>query len=134
MIMRQIRTSLLTKGMIEKLKAIYRKEKFADDDGLVTMTLGYVLNTAFQETKGISDWNSIIDADITLEDEFLSAVKETKNQVTRFRLADATSQGIDDLTKEFSEELGLKVQVGFTVKVVLKAALLLRGGTHDESK
>lgn len=133
MIMRQIRTSIETKGMIEKLKNIYRKEKFAHDD-LVTMTVGYILNTAFSETKSISDWNSIIDTDITLEEEFLSAVKETKTQVTRFRLADLTSQGIDDLTKEFADELGLKVQIGFTVKQILKAAILLRGEKHDECK
>ena len=133
MIMRQIRTSIETKGMIEKLKNIYRKEKFAQDD-LVTMTVGYILNTAFRETKNISDWNSIIDTDITLEEEFLSAVKETKTQVTRFRLADVTSQGIDDLTKKFADELGLKVQIGFTVKQILKAAILLRGEKHDESK
>ena len=131
--MRQIRTSIETKGMIEKLKNIYRKEKFAHDD-LVTMTVGYILNTAFSETKSISDWNSIIDTDITLEEEFLSAVKETKTQVTRFRLADLTSQGIDDLTKEFADELGLKVQIGFTVKQILKAAILLRGEKHDECK
>ena len=133
MIMRQIRTSIETKGMIEKLKNIYRKEKFAHDD-LVTMTVGYILNTAFSETKSISDWNSIIDTDITLEEEFLSAVKETKTQVTRFRLADLTSQGIDDLTKEFADGLGLKVQIGFTVKQILKAAILLRGEKHDECK
>ena len=65
MVMRQIRTSIETKGMIEKLKNIYRKEKFAPDD-LVTMTVGYILNTAFRETENISDWNRIIDTDITL--------------------------------------------------------------------
>ncbi len=129
MIMRQIRTSIETKGMIEKLKSIYRKEKFAQDD-LVTMTVGYVLNTAFRETENISDWNRIIDTNITLEEEFLSAVKETKTQVTRFRLADLTSQGIDNLTKIFADELGLRVQVGFTVKQILKAAILLREEEH----
>lgn len=133
MVMRQIRTSLETRGMIEKLKSIYRTEKFAQDD-LVTMTVGYILNTAFKETETISDWNRVIDADLPLEEEFLAAVKETKTQVTRFRLADLTSQGIDRLTKEFADELGLKVQVGFTVKQILKAAILLRGETHNESK
>lgn len=133
MVMRQIRTSIETKGMIEKLKSIYRKEKFAQDD-LVTMTVGYILNTAFRETENISDWNRIIDANIILEEEFLSAVKITKTQITRFRLSDITSQGIDKLTKNFADELGLKVQVGFTVKQILKAAILLRNEGHDESK
>ena len=126
MVMRQIRTSIETKAMIEKLKSIYQEEKF-DKDDMVTMTVGYVLNTAFSETENISDWNKIIDSAVTVENEFFSALKESKTQITRFRLSEHTSAGLDALTKAFSEELGLRAQVGFSVKQVLKAAILLRG-------
>ena len=125
MIMRQIRTSVETRGMMEKLKAIYRAEQFEQDDQ-VTMTVGYILNTAYKEVADLEDWDHVIDTKVTIESEYLDAVRETKTQVTRFRLADSTSEGIDSLTRVFSEELGLKCQVGFTVKQILKAAILLR--------
>lgn len=134
MVMRQIRTSLETKAMMEKLKKIYQEEKFDKDDGLVTMTVGYILNTAFKETESTSDWNKIIDSPVTVEDEFFIALKENKTQVTRFRLSEYTADGLDELTKTFSEELGLKAQVGYSVKQVLKAAILLRGEKSNESK
>ena len=125
--MRQIRTSIETKAMIEKLKSIYQEEKF-DKDDMVTMTVGYVLNAAFpRPRKHIQDWNKIIDSAVTVENEFFSALKESKTQITRFRLSEHTSAGLDALTKAFSEELGLRAQVGFSVKQVLKAAILLRG-------
>lgn len=133
MVMRQIRTSIETKAMMEKLKQIYQEEKF-DKDDMVKMTVGYILNTAFREAEGISDWNEIIDSTVVIEDKFFSAVKEGKTQITRFRLSEHTSEGLDDLTKTFSEELGLKAQVGYSVKQVLKAAILLRGGKTNESK
>lgn len=125
LIMRQIRTSVETRGMMEKLKAIYRAEKFEQDDQ-VTMTVGYILNTAYKEVADLEDWDHVIDTKVMIEPEYLDAVRETKTQVTRFRLADSTSEGIDSLTRVFSEELGLKCQVGFTVKQILKAAILLR--------
>lgn len=131
--MRQIRTSLETKAMMEKLKKIYQEEKF-DKDDMVTMTVGYILNTAFRETEGISDWNKIIDSSVTVEDEFFTTLKESKTQITRFRLSEHTADGLDELTKTFSEELGLKAQVGYSVKQVLKAAILLRGEKKNESK
>lgn len=135
MVMRQIRTSIETKAMIEKLKKIYQEEKF-DKDDMVTMTVGYILNTAFKETESTSDWNKIIDSPIILEDEFFTTLKENKTQITRFRLSEYTANGLDTLTKTFSEELGLKAQVGYSVKQVLKAAILLRdeGGKADVSK
>jgi len=111
--------------MMEKLKAIYRAEKFEQDDQ-VTMTVGYILNTAYKEVADLEDWDHVIDTKVTIEPEYLDAVRETKTQVTRFRLADSTSEVIDSLTRVFSEELGLKCQVGFTVKQILKAAILLR--------
>ncbi|MEG2000751.1 MAG: hypothetical protein RR053_05100 [Evtepia sp.] len=125
MVMRQIRTGIETKAMMEKLKKIYREEKFSQDDGLVTMTVGYILNTAFKETERISDWTKIIDCPVNVENEFFTT-KENKTQITRFRLSEYTAEGLDALTKTFSEELGLKAQVGFSVKQVLKAAILLR--------
>ena len=132
MVVRQIRTSIETKAMMEKLKKTYQEEKFKDD--MVTMTVGYILNTAFRETEGTSDWNEIIDSTVVIEDEFFSAVKEGKTQITRFRLSEYTANGLDELTKTFSEELGLKAQVGYSVKQVLKAAILLRGDKDNESK
>lgn len=126
MVMRQIRTSMETKAMMEKLKKIYQEEKF-DKDDMVTMTVGYILNTAFKETEGTTDWNKIIDTSVDIEDEFFASLKENKTQITRFRLSDHTANGLDILTKAFSEELGLKAQVGYSVKQVLKAAILLRG-------
>lgn len=125
MVMRQIRTALETRAMMEKLKSIYLKEKFNSDD-MVVMTVGYILNTAFKEVEEIADWNSVIDSTIKLEDEYLAMVKESKTPVTRFRLSEKTSEGINALTKIFADELGLKVQIGYTVKQILKAALLLR--------
>ncbi|MEG1869850.1 MAG: hypothetical protein RR205_03265 [Oscillospiraceae bacterium] len=131
MVMRQIRTGIETKAMMEKLKKIYQKEKFSKDD-MVTMTVGYILNTAFKEAESISDWNKIIDSTVTIEDEFFASVKEGKTQITRFRLSEYTSRGLDELTKTFSEELGLKAQVGYSVKQVLKAAILLRNEKKEE--
>ena len=126
MVMRQIRTSIETKAMMEKLKKIYQEEKF-DKDDMVTMTVGYILNTAFKETEGTTDWNKIIDTSVNIEDEFFASLKENKTQITRFRLSEDTANGLNILTKTFSEELGLKAQVGYSVKQVLKAAILLRG-------
>lgn len=132
MVMRQIRTSIETKAMMEKLKKIYQEEKF-DKDDMVTMTVGYILNTAFKETEGTTDWNKIIDTSVNIEDEFFASLKENKTQITRFRLSEDTANGLNILTKTFSEELGLKAQVGYSVKQVLKAAILLRG-EKNESK
>ena len=132
MVMRQIRTSIETKAMMEKLKKIYQEEKF-DKDDMVTMTVGYILNTAFKETEGTTDWNKIIDTSVNIEDEFFASLKANKTQITRFRLSEDTANGLDILTKTFSEELGLKAQVGYSVKQVLKAAILLRG-EKNESK
>ena len=127
MLMRQIRTSLETRAMMEKLKATYLMEKFHSDD-MVTMTVGYILNTAFKEVENTSDWNSVIDSTIILEDKYMAMVKESKTPITRFRLSEKTSEGINTLTKVFADELGLKVQIGYTVKQILKAAILLREG------
>lgn len=127
MVMRQIRTSNETRAMMEKLRTLYLSEKFASDD-MVTMTVGYILNTAYNDVEKITDWNVVIDASLKLEDEFWSMVKDSKTPITRFRLSEVTSEGIDALTKQFADKLGLKVQIGFTVKQILKAAILLREG------
>ena len=124
MIIRQIRTGIEARSMLEKLKTIYLEERFKDEQ--VTMTVGYILNSAYDEAKDIDDWNNVINSNLYIEDEFIAKVKESKTQVIRFKLSDDTSKGIDTLTKKFSEELGLRAQIGFTSKQILKAALLKR--------
>jgi hypothetical protein len=118
----QIRTGRTVKGMMEKLREIYMREKFNEDE--VTMTFGYILNTAFSETENINDWSKIIDSSITIEEKYFESIKE--NPTTKFRLSDKCANGIDSMTKMFSVELGLKAQKGYTVKQIIKAALLLR--------
>ncbi len=124
MIVRQIRTSIETRGIIEKLKEIYIQERFKDEQ--VMMTPGYILNSAYEEVKDINDWNQVINSVIHIEDEIMQKIKHSKTQIVRFRLSDSTSNGIDYLTKMFSENLGLRVQTGFTAKQILKAAILKR--------
>ena len=119
----QIRTGRNVKGMMEKLREIYLREKFEGDDE-VTMTFGYILNTAFSETENTDDWNKIIDSSIAVEEKYFKSIKD--NPTTKFRLSDKCAVGIDSMTKMFSNELGLKAQKGFTVKQIFKAALLLR--------
>lgn len=119
----QIRTGRYVKAMMEKLREIYLREKFEEDDE-VTMTLGYILNTAFSETESINDWSRIIDASIIIEDKYYESIKD--NPTTKFRLSDTCAAGIASMTKMFSNELGLKAQKGYTVKQILKASLLLR--------
>lgn len=121
---RQIRTSFETRGLIEKLRNIYCKEKFKDEQ--VMMTPGYILNSAFEETQQISDWNKIIDHVVVVEEAFASKVKDSKTPIIRFKLSDRATKGLNELTKKFSEELGLRVQTGFTAKQIIKAAILLR--------
>lgn len=125
MIIKQIRNSQETKAMIEKLKEVYRNEKFEKED-LVTMTSGYVLNTAFSDVEHGTDWSSVIDSTVNLEARFYEMVKDSKTPITRFRLSEKTAKGINALTKKLSNDLGLKVQIGFTVKLILRAALLQR--------
>ena len=93
---------------------------------MVTMTVGYILNTAYKEVENIEDWNDIIDKNPPIENEYLAQVKDSKTPITRFRLSEHTSEGINSLTKLFADELGLKVQIGYTVKKILQAAILLR--------
>jgi hypothetical protein len=128
---RQIRTSIETRGMLEKLRSIYLHEKFKDEQ--VMMTPGYLLNSAYVETQHIKDWDKVIDCPIKVEDEFISKVKESKTSVIRFRLSEKASNGIDELTRLFSDELGLRVQTGFTAKLIIKAAILLREEKNHES-
>lgn len=124
MIVRQIRTSIETRGMIEKLRSIYLQEKFNDEQ--VTMTPGYILNTAFEETQNTKDWDAVVNSNIIIEDAFYAKVKESKTSIVRFRLSDKTSDGIDELTKRFSSDMGLIVQTGFTAKLIFKAAIKMR--------
>jgi len=119
----QFRTGSTVKGMLEKLREIYLYEKFEEDDE-VTMTFGYILNTAFAETEGTNDWEKIINSSVDVEDKYFALVKETETQVTKFRLSEKCSDGIDSLTRLFTKELGFKAQKGFTVKQILKAALI----------
>ena len=121
---RQIRTSTETRGLIEKLRNTYIQERFKDEQ--VTMTPGYILNAAWEEVKNTEDWNTIINSVIKVDDEFSSKVKETKTPVVRYSLSTNTSDGLNKLTKKFSDELGLRVQTGFTAKQIIKAAILLR--------
>lgn len=121
---RQIRVSIETRAMIEELKSVYIKEKFKDEQ--VMMTPGYILNSAYDEVKDIQDWDKVINSVLDIDNKFVEKVKETKTQIIRFRLNENTSKGIDTLTKRFSEELGLRVQTGFTAKLILKASLLKR--------
>lgn len=120
----QIRTGANVKAMMEKLRQIYLKEKFEGDDGEVTITFGYILNTAYSETENIDDWSEIIDSSIAIEEKYFESIKD--NPTTKFRLSDTCAAGIVSMTKMFSNELGLKAQKGYTVKQVLKAALLKR--------
>ena len=121
---RQIRVSIETRAMIEELKSVYIKERFKDEQ--VMMTPGYILNSAYDEVKDIQDWDRVINSVLDIDNKFVEKVKETKTQIIRFRLNEDTSKGIDTLTKRFSEELGLRVQTGFTAKLILKASLLKR--------
>lgn len=129
---RQIRTSLETRGMLEVLRSIYLQEKFKDEQ--VMMTPGYLLNSAYVETQHIKDWDKVINSQLKVEDEFIAKVKDSKSPVMRFRLSEKASNGIDELTRMFSDELGLRVQTGFTAKLIIKAAILLRGDENHEIK
>ena len=127
---RQIRTSTETRGLIERLRYIYIQERFKDEQ--ITMQPGYILNAAWEEVKNTEDWNIIINSVIKVDDKFSSKVKESKTPVVRFRLSGNTSEGLDNLTKKFSDELGLRVQTGFTAKQIIKAAILLREEANEQ--
>lgn len=119
----QIRTGRNVKAQMEKLRDIYMKELFEEDDE-VTMTYGFLLNTAYAETKHIEDWDKIIRSSVNIEDRYFENVKD--NPTTKFGLSNESAEGINAMTKMFSNRLGLKAQKGYTVKQIIKAALLLR--------
>lgn len=125
MVSKQIQTNQETLAMIANLKEIYKNEKFEKDD-LVTMTSGYVLNTAFSDVECGTDWSKIIDSSGNLEERFYEKALKRTQPITRFKLFEKTAKGINTLTKKLSDDLGLKVQIGFTVKLILRAAILKR--------
>lgn len=124
--MLQAKTSKETRAILSKLKYVYYNKYFSDEE--ITMTFGFILNMAFKETKHFTmeDWFKTIKTKIDIESKYYDSKDKSERKTTKFvNIKDHCYLGAENMTSNFTVELGLKVQKGFVVKQILKAALIL---------
>lgn len=117
-----VRLALETIQNIEELKEIISKENF----GELKITNGYVVNQAFRETMGTTDWKKIIQETTPLVQKKFGKLEDTPLK-TNLTLNDDTKSFIDELKLEFPKYTDTNyVTVSYIIRIVIRAALLKR--------
>ena len=117
-----VRLALETLQNIEELKELITKENF----GELTITNGFVVNQAFRETIGITDWEKIIQETTPLVQKKFGKLEDTPLK-TNHTINDDTKSFIDELKKEFPKYTDTNyVTVSYIIRIVVRAALLNR--------
>ncbi|GFE43560.1 hypothetical protein ScFU53_07530 [Streptococcus canis] len=117
-----VRLALETLQNIEELKEIITKENF----GELKITNGFVVNQAFRETMGTTDWKKIIQETAPLIQKKFGKLEDTPLK-TNLTLNDDTKSFIDELKLEFPKYTDTNyVTVSYIIRIVVRAALLKR--------
>lgn len=117
-----VRLALETLQNIEELKEIINKENF----GELKITNGFVVNQAFRETMGTTDWKQIIQESSPLVQKKFGKLEDTPLK-TNLTLNDETKASIDELKIEFPKYTNTNyVTVSYIIRIVVRAALLNR--------
>lgn len=103
---------------INELKDILEKE---DRYKGTSLTNGFVVNQAYEETKKIN-WEDVISAKRIPKDN-----KEILEVKTNLTLSQATIDGINELKQELPQYLDVSyVTTSFVIRLIIRGALLLR--------
>ncbi|HGA1389942.1 TPA: hypothetical protein ACINXN_001117 [Streptococcus agalactiae] len=117
-----VRLALETLQNIEELKKIISKENF----GELKITNGFVVNQAFRETMGNTDWKKIIQETSPLVQKKYGKLEDTPLK-TNLTINDETKSFIDELKIEFPKYTDTNyVTVSYIIRIVVRAALLKR--------
>ena len=111
---------------INELKEILDKE---DRYKGTSLTNGFVVNQAYEETKEIN-WEDVISVKRIPKDS-----KEILEVKTNLTLSQATIDGINELKKELPQYLDVSyVTTSFVIRLIIRGALLLRDKKIIENK
>lgn len=117
-----VRLALETLQNIEELKKIISKENF----GELKITNGFVVNQAFRETIGNTDWKKIIQETSPLVQKKYGKLEDMPLK-TNLTINDETKSFIDELKIEFPKYTDTNyVTVSYIIRIVVRAALLKR--------
>lgn len=117
-----VRLALETLQNIEELKKIISKENF----GELKITNGFVVNQAFRETIGNTDWKKIIQETSPLVQKKYGKLEDMPLK-TNLTINDETKSYIDELKIEFPKYTDTNyVTVSYIIRIVVRAALLKR--------
>ncbi|WP_332058426.1 hypothetical protein, partial [Streptococcus canis] len=109
-----VRLALETLQNIEELKEIITKENF----GELKITNGFVVNQAFRETMGTTDWKKIIQETAPLIQKKFGKLEDTPLK-TNLTLNDDTKSFIDELKLEFPKYTDTNyVTVSYIIRIV----------------
>lgn len=114
----QVQTGAETLQVIGELRKVFQKKLGGGDD--IRITNGYLLNKSFMENRNklsIEEWDKI-------RSEKIAVTTNATKCITKFRLAEETARGIDELVKFFSDAYGMRVRKNFVVKLILKRELI----------
>ncbi|EAC9603103.1 hypothetical protein KEB92_001471 [Listeria monocytogenes] len=104
---------------INELKNLLEKE---DRYKGTSLTNGFVVNQAYDETKDTANWKKVIKTIRHPKDD-----KEILEVKTNLTLSQATIDGINDLKKIFPEYLDVSyVTTSFVIRIIIRGALILR--------
>ncbi|HEM4990267.1 TPA: hypothetical protein U1180_001393 [Streptococcus suis] len=117
-----VRLALETLQNIEELKEIITQENF----GELKITNGFVVNQAFRETMGNTDWKKVIQETSPLVQRKFGKLEDTPLK-TNLTLNDDTKSFINELKLEFPKYTDTNyVTVSYIIRIVVRAALLNR--------
>lgn len=117
-----VRLALETLQNIEELKKIISKENF----GELKITNGFVVNQAFRETIGNTDWKKIIQETSPLVQKKYGKLEDMPLK-TNLTINEETKSYIDELKIEFPKYTDTNyVTVSYIIRIVVRAALLKR--------
>ncbi|CYU98968.1 TPA: hypothetical protein U1Y72_001855 [Streptococcus suis] len=117
-----VRLALETLQNIEELKEIITHENF----GELKITNGFVVNQAFRETMGNTDWKKVIQETSPLVQRKFGKLEDTPLK-TNLTLNDDTKSFINELKLEFPKYTDTNyVTVSYIIRIVVRAALLNR--------
>ena len=117
-----VRLALETLENIEKLKSLIIEETFRE----IKITNGYVVNQAFRETMGKTNWKHIIQSSSPLIQKKFGKLEDVPLK-TNLTLNDKTKECINELKKEFPKFTNTTyVTVSYIIRIVVYAALVNR--------